>query len=150
MKHRQRLLIFRLLFLGFLLLVNGGCSNFANTLRKVTYPPDFKYVSGQELRSDMQRLAFQLQLLDQALTEENAPPSDQQQRVLATLRTIGTISGNLQAGDAGSNHPFLYDHMSNFVNDVGQAYSTASLDPPRYYLAGRVSGSCVNCHRVNR
>ena len=38
-------------------------------IRKVTYPPDFKYVSGQELRSRMDQLAYQLQLLDQEFNQ---------------------------------------------------------------------------------
>ncbi len=150
MIHLPRPAIFRLLFLALTVLVSNGCSDLASTVRKITYPPDFKYVSGQELRSNMHQLAFQLQQLDQALTEDDALHADQQRQVLETLRSIETISSRLLAGEAGSNHPFLYDHMSDFVNDVSQARNAASLDPPRYYLAGRVSGSCANCHQINR
>ena len=52
--------IFRRLLLAFCLSLNSACSDFAAAVREITYPPDFKYVSGQELRSDMQRLAFEL------------------------------------------------------------------------------------------
>lgn len=142
--------ISRLLLLASCLSLNSACSDFAAAVREITYPPDFKYVSGQELRSDMHWLAFELQQLDLTLTKDYAPATNQQQEVLETLGRLEAIAGRLQAGDAGSNHPFLYDHMSSFVNDISQARNAAALDPPRYYLAGRISGSCVNCHRINR
>ena len=128
----------------------GGCSDFAPVVREFTYPPDFKYVSGQELRSRMDQLAYQLQLLDQALVQSDSGQALQQQQVVETLRNIERIGASLQAGEAGSTHPFLQDFMSDFRNEVGQARTAASMDPPRYYLAGRIAGGCANCHKVNR
>ena len=126
----------------FLLVVStvNACGNTAATIRRVTYPPDFTYVSGQQLRSRMDQLAFQLGLLDQALADSNFRIEIQQQEVVGILADIERIGGNLQANEAGSNHPFLQDHMRNFVYDVGQARMSASLDPPSFYLAGRVAG----------
>ncbi len=98
----------------------------------------------------MEQMAFQLQLLDQALAENNVVRPAQQQQVLGSLGNIRRIASNLQAGEAGSSHPFLQDFMKEFVSDVEQARNTAALDPPSYYFAGRVAGGCVNCHRVNR
>jgi hypothetical protein len=126
----------------------GACSDPGAMIRKATYPPDFKYVSGQELRSRMNQLAYQVQLLDGALADSSNPA--QRQEVLDTLRNIERIGVSLRAGEAGSNHPFLKDFMGNFVSDVSQARLAVSMDPPRYYIAGRVAGGCVNCHKVNR
>lgn len=142
--------ILRSLLLFSNIMLISGCSDFAGAVRKITYPPDFKYVTGQELRSRMEQMAFQLQLLDQALAENNVGRPAQQQQVLGSLRNIRRIASNLQAGEAGSSHPFLQDFMKEFVSDVEQARNTAALDPPSYYFAGRVAGGCVNCHRVNR
>jgi hypothetical protein len=119
-------------------------------VREVTYPPDFHYEGGQELRSRMHRLAYQLQLLEEALAEEDSGQALQQQKVVGILSEMGRIGSNLQASDIGPNHPFLQDYMSNFLLDVGQARNAVAQDPPRYYLAGRVSGGCVNCHKINR
>lgn len=137
-----------LLFLTTLTIV--GCSDFAAAIRTVTYPPDFKYVTGQQLRSRMDQMAFQLQLLDQALAENNTGRPVQQQQVLGSLRNIERIASSLQAGEAGSSHPFLQDFMQDFVIGIEQARNNAALDPPSYYFAGRVAGGCVNCHKVNR
>ncbi len=139
----------RMVLLFSTILTISGCADFAGIVRKVTYPPDFKYVTGQELHSSMDQMAFQLQLLDQALMENNIGGAAQQQ-VLGSLRNIERIASNLQAGEAGSSHPFLQDFMQDFVADVEQARNTAALDPPSYYFAGRIAGGCVNCHRVNR
>ena len=141
-----RFSLWRILLLSTVLAISG-CGDAAKMIRKATYPPDFKYVSGQELRSHMNQLAFQLQQLDQALSKSD---SLQQQEILDTLRNIEQIGINLQAGEAGSNHPFLQDFMSNFVNKISTARNAASLDPPRYYFAGLVAGGCINCHKVNR
>lgn len=138
-------------FLFIALFLLSSCSDMAALARRVTYPPDFTYVSGQELRSRMDQLAYQLQLLDQALVvESNLNQQVRQQEVVSILGTIERIGTNLQAGESGSNHPFLEDHMADFVINVSQARSAAIMDPPSYYLAGRVAGGCVNCHRVNR
>ncbi|MDA1371693.1 MAG: hypothetical protein O2971_13160 [Proteobacteria bacterium] len=150
MKYQKLLTNVRISFFALLITLPSACNNFAGMVRQVTYPPDFNYVSTQELRSSMQRLGFQLQQLDEALAEDSFQRIDQQQQVLGILRDIEDIGSNLRAGDAGSNHPFLQDYMSAFLVDVRQARMGASLNPPHYYMAGRVSGGCVNCHRVNR
>ena len=132
------------------LLALVGCNDFAATLRQFTYPPDFTYVSSAQLQSSMQHLAYRLQQLDLVLATEAAEPPGMQQNIEDLLREIERIGSGLQAGEAGSNHPFLQDDMATFLASVRQARMAAALNPPRYYMAGRVSGGCVNCHRVNR
>ena len=146
----------RLIFICLTVFFSGvlfvlGCSNeFSAAVRKVTYPPDFKYVTAQELRSNMEQLALQMQLLDFALKPENSDKTLQQQQVLDALAKIQKVGVGLQAGDAGATHPFLQDMMTNFVDDIRRARTAASMEPPKYYLAGRVSGGCINCHKANR
>ncbi len=136
-------------------LVTVACSSqFAASMRKVTYPPDFKYTEPAELRSDMGRLAQQMQLLDQALisqSEQTQVEAEMQRKeVLLALKNMERIATSLQAGDAGANHPFMQDYMQGFVSKIDQARVAASLEQPRYYFAGKVSGACTNCHKVNR
>jgi uncharacterized membrane protein YccC len=150
MKIFQPLLVVRIMLSILVVSTFSACDNTAATIRRVTYPPDFTYVSGQQLRSRMSQLAFQLQLLDEALAESNNQQQVQQQQVVSILGNIGRIGSNLQANDAGSNHPFLQNQMRSFVSDVGEARVAASLNPPSFYLAGRIAGGCVNCHSVNR
>lgn len=142
-----------LLFFG--VLVSSGCSSqFAASLRKVTYPPDFNYIEPTELRSEMAKLAQQMRLLDQALNQKDGQSPNavntQRQQVLGALHNIDRIASKLNAGDSGSSHPFMQNFMRDFVSRVGEARVAASLEQPRYYYAGKVSGGCVNCHKVNR
>lgn len=129
-----------------------GCADnsvFA-VIRQATYPPDFNYVSGQELRDSMNSLGQLIQRLDEVLEPAETGQPIPQREVIEVLGNIERIGTNLRAGEAGSNHPFLEDHMSEFVIEVGRARIEAMASPPSYYLAGRVAGGCVNCHRINR
>lgn len=132
------------------LIIVSGCGDTAALIRQATYPPDFNYVSGEELRSSMDQLGYQLQRLDQALVPVEEGQPVERQEVLDVLSSMERIGANLRAGEGGSNHPFLEDHMSDFVVEVGRARIAALMNPPSYYLAGRVAGGCVNCHRINR
>ena len=140
----------RMILLLSTVLAIAGCNDIAATARKFTYPPDFNYVSDQEFRSQMEQLAFQLQVLDKALVKGNTEQPSQQQHVLDALRKMERIGSSLKAGDAGSSHPFLQGFMEDFVADVGKARTAASSDPADYYRAGRVAGGCINCHEIHR
>lgn len=132
-----------------------GCSSkFAASIRKVTYPPDFKYTEQADLRSDMHKLAQQMALLDQALIQPLAQTENgielQREQVLNALKNMGRVATNLKAGNTGANHPFMDDYMQHLISKIDEARTAASLEKPRFYFAGKVSGSCVNCHQVNR
>jgi hypothetical protein len=128
-----------------------GCSSqFTESMRKLTYPPGFKYTQLAELRSDMAKLAQQMLLLDEVLINPYEQTQDgaegQRQQVLQVLQNMGITASTFIEGEAGGNHPFIQD----FVAKVDQARTAASLQYPNYYYAGKVSGGCTNCHKVNR
>jgi len=132
-----------------------GCSSqFAESMRKFTYPPGFKYTQPAELRSDMAKLAQQMLLLDEILInpyeQTQGGAEDQRQQVLQVLQNMGRIASSLIEGETGGNHPFIQEHMQEFVAKVDQARAAVSLQEPNYYYVGKVSGGCTNCHKVNR
>lgn len=132
-----------------------GCSSqFAESMRKFTYPPGFKYTQPAELRSDMAKLAQQMLLLDELLINPYELTQDgvegQRQQVIQVLQNMGRTASTLIEGETGGNHPFIQEHMQDFVAKVDQARIAASLQEPNYYYAGKVSGGCTNCHKVNR
>ncbi|MCC3860504.1 hypothetical protein [Pseudemcibacter aquimaris] len=131
-----------------LLLVSCTNSN-DQSFPQVASPPPFDYVDGQELRGNMHQLAFALLRLDSDLSraDENNPVD--QQDIVQTLQRIKEIGDGIQSEDLRERHPYLVSGMYRFMNDVDQALFQASLRSPRYYMAGRISGSCVNCHRAN-
>ena len=132
-------------------LMTSGCSSqMAAAMRKVTYPPEFQYVEPAQLRSNMDHLAQHVRSLDLALHPSNSDLSPEQQQVIAALQSIERIADKLKAGEGGASHPFLQNDMSRFASQVTEARVAASLPQPSYYLAGKVAGGCVNCHKINR
>ena len=129
-------------------------SQFATQMRKVTYPPDFVYTEKRDLRSGMAELAQQLVSLEYALIHmpENTIAAKEAQRnnVLYSLREMQRIASTLKASRTGANHPFMEDYMQEFIATVDKARGAASIENPRYYFAGKVSGACTSCHSINR
>ena len=133
-----------------IVLALAACSELTPTVRHEIYPAGFDSTSPAELNSRMLQLGNELQRLDLALASQEDDPPDLQQRVVGSLREIERIAGFLQSGEINTNHPFLRNDMSVFLGDVRAAQQSAASSPPRYYLAGRITGSCINCHRANR
>ena len=140
----SRLLVSMLLVFS-LVACNGAASGFP----QIANPQPFDYVDGRELRAGMHLLAFELQQLDAALAGEDDANQNFKQQVVSSLRDIERIGGDLQTRDLSSTHTFLKDDMARFLSGVSRARSDAERNPPRYYSAGRISGACVNCHRIN-
>lgn len=128
------------------LLLSSCTNNGGGGFPQIANPPPFDYPDGEELRSRMHQLAFSLQRLDNVLSEQydeqNEPSQD---AIVDNLRDIERVANTLQEGDLKSQHPFLLDEMANFIADVERAEWAASRG--RYYMAGRVAGSCVSCHQ---
>ena len=127
----------------------AACSSSDGGFPQIANPPPFDYADGEELRAGMHLLAFELQKLDMALAGEHDENLNIQRDIVSSLQNIERIGGVLRAGDLSSTHTFLRDDMTRFLSGVNRARSDAERNPPRYYSAGRVSGACVNCHRVN-
>lgn len=137
-------------FAGSLLLGLASCGASDTGFPPIGNPPAFDYADGDELRSTMHRLAFELQQLDLAMIGEDYRDTMFQQQIVNHLENIERFGADLRQGDLASRHQFLLSGMNDFLNNVERARMNAEANPPRYYLAGRVSGSCVNCHDTVR
>ena len=98
----------------------------------------------------MHQLAFELQQLDLAMLADDYRDGVFQQQVVVHLENIERLGGQLRQEDLATRHRWLLDDMTTFLGDVQRARRNAEANPPRYYLAGRVSGACVNCHDTVR
>lgn len=127
------------------LLLVAACGTSAAAVRKITYPPDFKYMPEASVRTTMWHLAEQSQRLQAELRQG----SDNNERRLAVVRILGEMEKVLSAVDptgARTNHPMLDNGFDQFRADLEQARQAAEHDPPNYFLAGSVAGSCQYCH----
>lgn len=122
-----------------------ACADLVAKMRRVTYPPDFRYIERSQLQSAMWRLAYDVRELDQLM---RTPPIDAA-RHDATVRLLNDLlvaTDALRGGGRPTNHPLLTDHVGRFRLDVSLALAGVQADPPSYYLVGSVTGACLGCH----
>jgi hypothetical protein len=115
-----------------------GC---AKEIRRFTYPPEFQYLEGRELQSAMGRMIRAVRLLDEHL---RAGP--QAERVAELLAEIEENGRRLGSRHRPSNHPMIGEHIDLFLADVAAARRAAQAQPPSYFFAGSIVGSCRYCH----
>jgi len=125
----------------------AGCETNNGSFPQVANPPAFDYEDGEELRSGMHQLAYALQRLDRTLSDEYDESPRFHQSVLDSLNRIERIGKSLRYGDIRSRHEFLAEGMDEFLSDVDRAKWYAQRE--RYYMAGRVTGACISCHKAN-
>jgi hypothetical protein len=139
----------RALFILLCVGVSAGshaCADWTATMRRVTYPPDFRYIERSQLKSAMWRLAYDVRELDQLM--RMPPPVDASRRD-ATERYLNDLlvaTDALRGGGQPTNHPLLTDHLGRFRLDVSLALAAVEAEPPSYYLVGSVTGACLTCH----
>jgi hypothetical protein len=119
-----------------------GCAQ----IRKATSPDDYVYLDRQQLRSTMALLGVYVRHLDAVLLDSSAVSSIQQQRILDLLGKINDLTAELGSG-VTTNHLVIDDHIDQFKFDVNAAIRNARADPPNYFALGRLTGSCVGCHK---
>ena len=120
-----------------------GCAQ----VRKVTYPSDFVYLEKKQIKSQMALLSFYMRQLDAIMLDDSTVSSEQQARIVSILNKIDEGANSLGAGNVRTNHLVLDDHIDDFISDVNIALRNASADPPNYFALGRLSGSCIGCHK---
>lgn len=137
-----------LLQLALLALLCAGLLASCAQIRKATYPRDFVYLEKKQIRGEMALLSLYLRQIDQILLDGSTVSSEQQQRILAILSKIEKSTATLGAGNVRTNHLVIDDYIDQFTTDVYTAIHNASADPPNYFALGRLSGSCVGCHKL--
>lgn len=125
----------------------GGCQNgVLKTVRKVTYPPDFNYVSGEELKSTMQSFAWYTTLLDNNLRDAGKVTREQRFNSIEILRKMEKLAVELGEASLSPSHQIVSHNIDQFRERIVDARRGLEQEPPNYYLAGAVSGYCLNCH----
>ena len=134
--------------LAFLAVVamTSGCTDLAKNVRKVTYPPDLTYIPREKVESAMWQMAAGVSELDETLRDETAGEPEKQRRVLSVLERMQHAADRLDAQGGASNHPLLDRKLPRLGADISAARIAAGAEPPRYALAGAVSGACIYCH----
>ena len=127
--------------------VGVGCAQAdLERLRGHTYPPSFNYISAEQMESTMWALAGHASELDRLMSDSTAGDEALQAQVIWLLAEMDRDARALGLGNWPSNHPRVSRNVEAFRREIGAARRAAELDPPNYFLAGSVSGACVQCH----
>ena len=124
----------------------GGCAH----IRKATYPDDFIYLERKEIRNEMVLLSLYLREIDDILRDDATVSSEQQARIVSVLAKIDASADKLGAGNVRTNHLLIDDNIDQFKAELNLAMGDARSDPPNYFALGRLSGSCLGCHKYRR
>ncbi|MCP4077728.1 MAG: hypothetical protein GY744_16270 [Gammaproteobacteria bacterium] len=126
-----------------------GCANGVfETIRKVTYPPDFNYISSDNLTSTMQQFAWYTTLLDNSLQDTHPVPDSERLNAISILHKMEKLSHDLGEQNLSSNHNIVSFNINQFRQNIINARDGLMMEPPNYYLAGSVSAYCLNCHAL--
>jgi hypothetical protein len=127
----------------------AGCGS-AGTIRRFTYPPDFQYLEHSKVVSAMGMLARDVRALKRLLAGTGALDAGQHAEVVRLLRAMEATAAELDPKGRRTNHPVIDQNIGAFRRDIEMARLAAERDPPNYFLAGSVAGSCSYCHEGQR
>lgn len=125
----------------------SACQNgVLDTVRKVTYPPDFNYISSEDLHDTMQSFAWYTTLLDNSLRDTSNVTKEQRLSAIDILEKMEKLSHELGSASLSSNHNIVSLNIDLFRQRIVDARIGLQQQPPNYYLVGSVSAYCLNCH----
>lgn len=124
----------------------AACAPIAERMRSVTYPPELRYIARAEVSESMRQLARHVSALDAILRSEEPAGVSVQAEVVGHLTEMEAATLELDT-PRKTTHPMLDQNLEAFRRDVVAARRAANNDPPSYFLAGAVAGSCQYCHR---
>jgi hypothetical protein len=105
--------------------------------------PGYNVMPKGELHGIMWQISQSLDTLDSVMQSPSAPV-DKRAEAVAILARLETQTRKLT--DVKYRHPLLEQNLDFFLDNIVRARAAAEADPPNYYLAGTVSGSCIYCH----
>jgi hypothetical protein len=123
----------------------AGCADVARWVRPYTYPPEFRYIERDQLRSAMGQLARHVRELDEHI-QAPSEPAQHRQDILEHLAGMDAAVGSLNVSGWPSNHPLIDMNLPKFQRDIRLARQAVERAPPNYTLAYSVTGACVYCH----
>jgi len=127
------------------LAVLPGCAEQAAELRKHSYPPDFQYITRDQLKQTMWQLAALTHQLDEMASQPEYLPA-QRMELIQLLTQLERTADDLKHEGVPTNHPMLNANLDRFRDDIQAARQDVSREPPSYRRVTRLSGACFYCH----
>ncbi|HVO29824.1 MAG TPA: hypothetical protein VMV18_03775 [bacterium] len=102
-------------------------------------------ITNAQLRDRMRIMAAHASRLEKILRQPTVSAADRKE-VIVEIGAIDEIARGLSQEDARTVHPVLWKNIDRFREDVANAKLDAEKDPPNFFLAGTIAGSCSYCH----
>lgn len=122
----------------------AGCAD--TEVRMHTYPSDMVYIEDGEVEDAMLRLSRYIWSINDIFDSHEHIAGYNRERIIELLSNMEKEADELGAGARQTNHLLIDENIGSFRADVKKALQAIESDPPNYYLAGRLSGSCLACH----
>lgn len=142
----RQMSIARIAVLALALLGTACKSDVGGELRKATYPPDFSYISQEQLQTTMWQLARDSKELDRIAAKPDPLSEPDRKTLLALLGSMELEADRIGKDGKRTNHPLLDDQRDQFRADLKAARRGVESEPPSYTLARTVSTACTRCH----
>jgi len=123
----------------------AGCADMAQWMRRPTYPPDFRYLTREEVSSAMGELAYHMRELNRLMRGPETPLQHRTE-IIENLQAMERSAGQLDQSGWPTNHPLIDMNLASFLRDIKFARESVERDPPNFLLAGPLMGACVYCH----
>ena len=136
---------YRLAFAALIMLQLIGCADSARWVRQYTYPPEFRYLERDEVRSAMRQLAFHSRELNQLIRSGEGPQKEPEEMIMH-LKAMEEAAAKLDQSGWPTNHPLIEMNLPRLRRDIRFAREAIEREPPNFLLAGPVTGACVYCH----
>jgi hypothetical protein len=143
--------------------VSGSLVTCAQKIRSLTYGPDLAYFDNKDLTSVMAQLAVSAKHLEKILSEDITVGSansleatqklsalQRQAKVVAELKKMHEIATSFSKNPQATKHPIYGESLDHFLSDLSRAQRAVDQDPPNYFWAGTITGSCATCHLQHR
>jgi len=108
--------------------------------------PDFNYITDEQLESAMWQLASGVRSLQAIFGSQRPVKQSQRPEVIRILDQMIAATDELGSDDVSTNHPRITRNLPRFREKLAIARSSVAMNPPRYYLVGNISGTCLACH----
>jgi hypothetical protein len=122
----------------------SACAALSSRLRQHTYPPDFHYITREQLSSMMWQLARDVRELEKTLREPGDVDEQRRETIIRLLISMDEKAAQLNSSGRRSNHPMLDANLPTFRRDI--LLARQGVERNNYTLVGLLPGGCVYCH----
>ena len=111
----------------------------------IYYPPTFHYITDDQPRSTMWRLAYHARELRELMASPEETVAHRS-KLLQQLEGMEQTAVDLNRTGWPTNHPLVDANRSNLLRDIRMAQAAIRREPPNFLLAGSLSGACAYYH----